>query len=357
MAHPQRLFLFLLTCLGHAAAGEIKPGQPLFGTGFPELSAAAPAGREHNFLVVADNELPSLGLFRLSDFPAVIHAPALRSAMSPDYAIDDIEGATVFPWDIDGDGNPEAVYHVFTGSCARTKGKGKTEPRRDALFALSIDPAAPAGKVFPDPSGVEYNRSLREQIRALGSSNPSTPWGPLLRNAVSRPGTPATAADTTLAGADGLNIEGLSTSLDGTSLLLGLRSPLCRGRALLIPLGNPVALLGLGESQPQPAAPATPILLDLAGLGIRSIERDPAGHSYWIAAGPAGQEDGPFALFQWNGDPAAAPKRIPLPESPFGQKLSLEAIATAPTWPFVLAFADGGQKMPFFRGIAIARQP
>jgi hypothetical protein len=46
-----------------------------------------------------------------------------------------------------------------------------------------------------------------------------------------------------------------------------------------------------------------------------------------------------------------------VPESPAAEKLPFEAIATAPQWPFVLAFADGGQKLPFFRGLAIARQP
>jgi hypothetical protein len=358
MATPRQPLSLLFACLAcHSPAGELRHGQPVFGTGFPELSAASPAGPENQYVVVADNELPSFGLFRLSDFPAAIHAPALRSAISPEYAVDDLEGSTVFPWDINGDGSPEAVYHVFCASCARTKGKGKVEPQRDAIFALSINPTAPAGKAFQDPATVEYNRSLREQIRALGSSNPTTPWGPLLRNAVSRPGTASSAPDATLAGADGLNIEGLTTSLDGSSLLLGLRSPLCRGRAILIPLTNPVALLGLGESQPQPAAPGTPILLDLGGLGIRSIERDTASRTYRIAAGPAGPENGPFLLFTWNGDPDSAPARISVPESPAAEKLPFEAIATAPQWPFVLAFADGGQKLPFFRGLAIARQP
>jgi hypothetical protein len=358
MASPRQLLSLLLVCLAsHSPAGELRHGQSVFGTGFPELSAASPAGPENQFVVVADNELPSLGLFRLSDLPAAIHAPALRSGISPEYAVDDIEGSTVFPWDINGDGSPEAIYHVFCASCARTKGKGKVEPQRDAIFALSINPAAPAGQAFPDPATVEYNRSLREQIRALGSSNPAAPWGPLLRNAVSRPGTNASAADATLAGADGLNIEGLTTSLDGSSLLLGLRSPLCRSRAILIPLVNPVALLGLGESQPQPAAPGQPILLDLGGLGIRSIERDTTSRIYWIAAGPAGPENGPFLLFTWNGDPDAPPTRIPVPESPAAEKLTFEAIAAAPQWPFVLAFADGGQKLPFFRGLAISRRP
>ena len=334
-----------------AAAGELTPGSLLFGSGFPELSAAAPVGKDDQWLVVADNERPRLGLFRLTDFPASIAAPALRAAASDELPVDDIEAATVFPWDIDGDGRPEAIHHVFVASSARTKSKGRVEPQRDALFALTIDPSA--SSPFPSAGRIEFNRSLRPQIRSLGSENADAPWGLVLRDAVHAPGRPADAPDPELAGSAGLNIEGLSLSLDGSQLMIGLRSPLCDGRALVIPLTNPVAALGLGESQPQPAALAQPVLLDLGGLGIRSLERDPSGAFYWIAAGPAGTESGPWRLLTWSGKPNDTPRPLPtrLPDSDF----SPEAIAVAPAWPFALVFSDGGSSLPWFRGQVTAR--
>lgn len=166
------------------------------------------------------------------------------------------EAATVFPWDVNGDEKPEAVYHVFAGSGSRTQ-KGKVRPDRDVLFGLQInEEAVMAGKPDAFPATVEYNRTLRAQIRALGSEHPSEPWGRILRDSLWKAGQQPDQQNPALAGgaADGFNIEGLSVSKDGRSLLLGLRSPLVEGRALLIPLTNPVAALGLGESAPQPAA-------------------------------------------------------------------------------------------------------
>jgi len=96
----------------------------------------------------------------------------------------------------------------------------------------------------------------------------------------------------------GLNIEGLTARPDGT-VLIGFRNPLPEGRALLIPLLNPLAVIH-GEA----ATLGDPILLDLGGLGIRSL-------SWWrgrylVSAGPAAS-DGPFRLFAWDGAGVASP--------------------------------------------------
>ncbi|RFC52016.1 MAG: Protein of unknown function (DUF3616) [Verrucomicrobia bacterium] len=353
----------LLTLLALAApavrlhAGPLTDGTQLFGTGFPELSAAAPAGPANSWLVVADNELPRLGLFNLASFPASLSAPALRSAQSGTLEVDDLEAVTIFPWDVDGDGKPEASYHVFAASCARTRGKGRIEPLRDALFAIRINPDAPPASAFPNPASIEYNRSLRSQIRSLGAEHSADPWGPILRNSVHSPGTKPDAPNASLSTESGLNIEGLSLSLDQSALLLALRSPLVNGLALLIPLTNPIGALGLGESQPQPASLSTPTLLNLNGLGFRSIERDPSGNFFWIAAGPASTDDAPFQLFTWNGNPNDPPQPIVSPAASLATSRSPEAIAIAPAWPAALVFSDGGSKLPFFRGSAIAPPP
>lgn len=353
--------LFTLLALAASAAklhaGPLTDGTSLFGTGFPELSAAAPAGPANSWLIVADNELPRLGLFNLSSFPASQSAPALRATQSGTLEVDDLEAVTIFPWDIDGDRKPEASYHVFAASCARTRGKGRIEPLRDALFAVRINPDAPPASAFPNPASIEYNRTLRSQIRSLGAEHAAEPWGPILRNSVHAPGTQPDAPDASLSTESGLNIEGLSLSLDGSSLLLALRSPLVNGRAILIPLTNPIGALGLGESQPQPASLTTPILLNLKGLGFRSIERDPSGRFFWIAAGPASSDDAPFQLFTWNGNPDNPPEPIVSPASSTATSRSPEAIAIAPAWPAALIFSDGGSKLPFFRGTAVAPPP
>ena len=250
--------LLALAAAARLDAGPLTDGTQLFGTGFPELSAAAPAGPANSWLVVADNELPRLGLFNLSSFPASQSAPALRATQSGTLEVDDLEAVTIFPWDIDGDSKPEASYHVFAASCARTRGKGRVEPLRDALFAVRINPDAPPASAFPDAASIEYNRTLRSQIRSLGAEHAAEPWGPILRNSVHSPGT---------------------------------------------------------------------------------------------------QPDAPFQLFTWNGNPDNPPEPIVSPASSTATSRSPEAIAVAPAWPAALIFSDGGSKLPFFRGTAVAPPP
>ncbi|HYG61171.1 MAG TPA: DUF3616 domain-containing protein [Thermoanaerobaculia bacterium] len=67
-----------------------------------------------------------------------------------------------------------------------------------------------------------------------------------------------------------LNIEGLAAK-DG-KLLIGFRGPVRGGKALVVTLENPQEVLNQGA----PASFATPIELDLDGLGIRSLEHWPA---------------------------------------------------------------------------------
>ncbi|MCU0566295.1 MAG: DUF3616 domain-containing protein [Oculatellaceae cyanobacterium Prado106] len=92
----------------------------------------------------------------------------------------------------------------------------------------------------------------------------------------------------------GLNIEGLSITPEG-ELLIGFRSPVVRGNALLVPLKNPDALVAGAK-----AILGDPIELDLDGLGIRSIEYWASQNCYLIVAG-AGDGGDRFALYQWSG--------------------------------------------------------
>src|ERR1043165_7727785 len=62
-----------------------------------------------------------------------------------------------------------------------------------------------------------------------------------------------------------LNIEGLSATPDG-HLLIGFRNPIPGGKALLLPMLTPDAVI-----HGQAAKFGEPILLDLQGLGIRDM--------------------------------------------------------------------------------------
>ena len=82
---------------------------------------------------------------------------------------------------------------------------------------------------------------------------------------------------------NGLNIEGLCTTADGTKMLIGFRNPQIGNddMALIIPLANPEAVVLDG------AVPILedPIPIDLNGLGIRSIEYSPNLGEYLVIAG------------------------------------------------------------------------
>lgn len=91
----------------------------------------------------------------------------------------------------------------------------------------------------------------------------------------------------------GLNLEGLTATPEGT-LLIGFRSPVPGGKALIVPLLNPEAAGSAG-----PLRFGTALELELSGLGVRSL-------SYWrgqylIAAGPSGDGAGPRRLYRWRG--------------------------------------------------------
>lgn len=95
---------------------------------------------------------------------------------------------------------------------------------------------------------------------------------------------------------NGINIEGLSATADGKSLLIAFRNPRPGNKALIIEIKNPDAVI-LAQAKP---VFSPPILLDLGGLGIRSIEYSHALSSYIIIAGShSGKAE--YRIYKWSG--------------------------------------------------------
>lgn len=84
---------------------------------------------------------------------------------------------------------------------------------------------------------------------------------------------------------DGLNIEGLCTAADGNSIFIAFRNPRPDvndvNNALIIQLNNPEEVVLSGQT----ADFAPPMLLDLDGFGIRSMEYSSTLGQYLIVAG------------------------------------------------------------------------
>ncbi len=110
----------------------------------------------------------------------------------------------------------------------------------------------------------------------------------------------AAAAERAPTEPDGLNLEGLGERPEG-GVWIGFRNPTPGGRALLAPLENPERL-GQGER----AKLGAPLLLDLGGLGVRSLSRW-RGRTLIIAGPPTGGATSRLYTWDGRGPPAPVP--------------------------------------------------
>ncbi len=102
----------------------------------------------------------------------------------------------------------------------------------------------------------------------------------------------------------GLAIEGLAATPSG-KLLIGLRNPIRGGCAIVAKLKNPADVVRKGKR----CRFGKPILLNLDGLGIRSIAYCSHRKCYLIVAGPYGAK-ADFRLFTWSGKRKSAPVEV-----------------------------------------------
>lgn len=301
-----------LTAVGRAAEAPVPPLESK-GTASPATlvthnglcNASAGLRFGEGMFVVADNEDAAPTLLHLykagtgGQELAVGRIPVEAVAQVADGSLEmDLEGAARLG---------PLIYWIGSHSAGEGHGPGAPgdpRPNRQRLFATRLGlESGDQGKgvaVTVEPVGRPYQTLLADL-----AADPR--YGPLeLEQAAKRPGKAK----------DGLNIEGLAATPNGT-LLIGFRNPLPQGKALVAPLTNPGGVLA-GEA----ARFGDPVLLELGGLGIRSLEM--VNGSLLIVAGPSGPgnpKDGPAlpsALYRWNGQFDSAPERLRL----FGPELA-----------------------------------
>lgn len=297
---PARRFLLIASWAAVAGAAQAA-GAVQFYSGACDASAAVALDGAH--FVVGNDENNDLAVYRLGQ-AASVATVALGSflGLGPREEAD-IEGAAAVG---------TRIYWIT--SHARDS-KGRAQPGRHRLFATDIVAGAPPTVV---PVGKPYGRLLDDLLAA-------PQLAPYALDTASRRAAEAEG---------GLNIEGLAATPDGR-LLIGLRNPVPRGRALLIALDNPDEVIAQGR----PARLGGVIELDLGGRGIRSIER--VGEAYFIAAGPSG-DAGSFAIYRWSGRAQDAP--TPLPDIALAD-LRPEALFALPgRGELVLLSDDGGMR-------------
>lgn len=261
-----------------------------------DASAAVAVGSDT--FVVGNDEDNTLRVYRRGQAPAIASITLSRFLDATATEVD-IEGAAAIG---------SRIYWI--GSHGRN-GKGAAVHARHRIFAVELR-GGPAPVL--EPVGTPYTSLLRD----LAASEALKPYR---LDAAAR--LPAEADG-------GLNIEGLAATPDGR-LLIGFRNPLAAQRALVVPLENPADVVD-GKR----ARLGAPIVLDLDGRGIRSIEL--VGTAYEIVAGPA-TDRGRFALYRWSGAAADAP--VLAADVDLGD-LRPEALFAVPSTPRVQLLSDDG---------------
>lgn len=105
----------------------------------------------------------------------------------------------------------------------------------------------------------------------------------------------------------GFNIEALSFDGAHKELLVGLRSPVVKGKAVVLAIQNPKKIFTSGE---EPVVAKTPYYLDLEGQGIRGMNWDAVLGGFTIISGPVAKKKEAFRLWLWTGKRENKPRRV-----------------------------------------------
>jgi len=275
---------------------------PRFHTGMCDASAAVSVGPGQ--FLVANDEDNVLRAYRAEQTGPPIFQADLTEFLKVDseHPESDVEGAARLN---------RLVYWIT--SHGRNK-DGKFRSSRHRFFATQVLPGQDSSRIRLMPEGQPYLHLLHD---LLGDPR-LEPFG---LSAASRraPKSP-----------DALNIEGLSATPEH-QLLIGFRNPIPQGKALLVPMLNPQAVI-----QGNPARFGEPILLHLDGLGIRDITWH--DNQYYIVGG-AYDGRGGSRLYRWPGRGRPAEPCLPFNFQDFNP----EAIVTYATIPSrLLLLSDDG---------------
>ncbi|MFF1372996.1 hypothetical protein [Streptomyces virginiae] len=287
--------------LSYAASAAVQnPADARYLTGSADASAAVDVGG--GYAVVADDESNVLRLYDRSRSGAPVRTWDFSSQLGVSKEVD-IEGATRI-------GN--TIY--WTGSLGNNK-DGEYKTPRNTVFTTTVSGSGASAQLT---YGRSYKK-LRDDLVTWDKAN-GNKYG-------FAAGTAEGEAPKQI---DGFNVEGLEFAPHSTSTAyLGFRAPLAPvvpgGKALIVPVTNFDQVLASGVK----ATFGPGIELDLGGLSVRDIRKNPAGQ-YLILAGSWAADDNsdPYALYQWDGVPGHAPvKRADLPTTDPG---GWEAIVEVP---------------------------
>lgn len=306
-----------------ASAASSQPETTRFHTGASDASAALAV--DADWMFVADDENQVLRLYSRRD--SGLHQAGFDVTAS--LALTDIDGGV--PREVDIEGSTRIGNRIFwIGSHGnQATGNHNARPNRRRVFATDLDGAGIlAGLSYAG----RYDHLLEDMIGWDNAGGHGLGEGFLGLAAASAPNVSPELPS-------GLNIEGLSIAPDGSTALVAFRAPRLpagsRDLALVVPVLDFDALVTGAAPGSQAAGSAAfepPILLDLGGRAIRSLERNAYG-DYLIVAGPSGSVDPSgidFRLFLWSGSRDDAPVLLDADLSILQSGGSFEGIVEVP---------------------------
>lgn len=287
-----------------ASAPAVNAAGTRFHVGASDASTAIAV--DADWMLVGDDENQALRLYDRTRSGL----PAAAFDFTDQLELTDLDDGV--PREVDIEASTRLGDRLYwTGSQGNARG-GEARPNTRRIFATDLSGTGAAAALA---YAGRYDH-LRDDLIAWDAGNGHGLGADFLGFvAGSQPGVQPTTAT-------GFNIEGLTMAADGSTGWLAFRAPLLpagsRDQALLVPVLDFDGLVTGAAPGSLPAGSAsfgTPVLLDLGGRSIRSIERGSQGQ-YLILAGPPGSDTGmapnDFALFQWSGAPGQAPVQLAL---------------------------------------------
>jgi len=305
-------------------------------------NASSAVALDAQYMLVADDEDQKIRLYRRDQDGAVVSFTDFTNNL----ALTDLDNG--IPREVDLEASTRAgsrIYWIGSHSNGSIDNGAKIRTNRYRLFATDL--AGSGANTTLSFAG--YNKTLRTFSGGLTGGD-LIAWGDQNNYDFSA----KTVAGVGPEAAGGFNIEGLAMAPNGTTAYIGFRAPLIGPnlQALIAPLTNIDAVATTAAT----ATFGSPILLDLGGRGIRSIERNSAGE-YLIIAGPpeAGKS---FQLYKWTGNAADAPVNLNVDMAALNPEGSFEGIVEVPS-PLcgdkpVQLLVDNGDLGIVFRTITIS---
>lgn len=189
-------------------------------------------------------------------------------------------------------------YYFFISSHGRDK-KGRIRKNRHQFFAVKVEPATlnitPVGRSYQN---LMNDMALYGDLKKLGVYDAYLPYDS--KNEQLAPKK------------SGVNIEGITVTPDGKSVLIGFRNPQPKGLGILVELLNPVDVV-LHSRAPQFGHV---YMLDMKTRGVRSLEYHPQLGCYLIVAGSHKSGKKPL-FYSWSGKQSDKP--LEMKQLDFGQ--------------------------------------